>query len=60
LKTRFQSPKATNIIARRESPGFGKFDVPTLKASNKSALIVARLQRADGLFAQFPAIFAGL
>jgi len=49
----------TNIIARRESPGFDLVSVPTLKASNKQT-DVARLQRADESSGINPAILAGL
>jgi hypothetical protein len=56
----FLSPKAINIIARRESPGQALKNIPFLKATNNYATNVARLQRASVLAAINPAILAGL
>ena len=56
----FLSSKMTNIIARRESLGnLSKF-IPSLTATNKTKIIVARLQRAIDFFTNDPAILAGL
>jgi hypothetical protein len=46
------SPTATNIIAQRESLGDWQINAPTLKASNKSHINVARFQRAIASFIQ--------
>jgi len=56
----FLSPTATNIIARRESPGQIVIEFLSLKATNnlRQSLFVTF---SDGLFSQrHPAILAGL
>jgi hypothetical protein len=54
------SLKASNNVARRESSGQPLKDFPSLKATNKTTVIVARPQRAVGLFIPSPAMLAGL